>query len=354
MTQIYAFPGAQNVYVPTPGDAEAARGALIVDYGRNVADFDINKYCQIIPTKRQQGLYMKMTVEQAGRVVNTNLADFEWPDGDVRPEGRSELESFTFLPYTTKRRDYPYTMGYLTSEQADWNILAQHSRIHAQRAMTARTVFAVAKLQNVNNWSSSHKADVASISGNSGRWDQSTTARSDIKRSLNYAAEQILLDTLGAVKLSDLMLVMGPGTARRICESQEIINAIIQSPDALAQVRGELPGRNVMFGLPDQLFGFPVIVDPTVRVSTRKLASSTTKAFVWDMSIPIMMARPGGLVGLEGSPNFATAGFFMKEEMTVETFDEPQNRRIVCGIVEDWDFQIISDVSGFAFTTAVA
>lgn len=67
-----------------------------------------------------------------------------------------------------------------------------------------------------------------------------------------------------------------------------------------------------------------------------------------------MMARPGGLVGLEGSPNFATAGFFMKEEMTVETFDEPQNRRIVCGIVEDWDFQIISDVSGFAFTTAVA
>ena len=85
----------------------------------------------------------------------------------------------------------------------------------------------------------------------------------DIKRSIAHACETILDDTLAGVDLDDLMLVMSTGCAKEIGLSQELVDYIKGSPEALAQVRGELPNYNAIYGLPARLYGIPVVVEKT-------------------------------------------------------------------------------------------
>ena len=342
------FPSGQNVFVP---DHDGS-GRLVVDFSRNPNKFAIADYAQIVKPKRTIGYYMAMTVEEAGRIINSDLADFAWPDGAEAPQSQDGTESFEFKAFRCERFAFDYVLGDLTVEQASWDIKGQHARIKAQQAMTGRTQKAMTKLQTSGNWASTHTSAVSSISGNTGNWAASTTARQDIKRSLNYAADLILKDTLGAIDINDLMLVIAPTTAKALSETQEIVDHIKGSPDALAQVRGELPGKNAMFGLPDKLYGFPIVVEKTVKTTSRKGATRAV-SYVCDYQKPIMVARPGGLEGVADAPNFSTVVLFMYEEMTVEDKHDTENRRLKGRVVENYAVELVASVSGFLFTGAV-
>jgi predicted nuclease with RNAse H fold len=65
-----------------------------------------------------------------------------------------------------------------------------------------------------------------------------------------------------------------------------------------------------------------------------------------------MCARPGGLVGVADAPNFATHCLFMKEEMTVETLKDVNNRREVIRVVENNAAVTVAPVSGVLFHEA--
>jgi hypothetical protein len=342
-----AFPSAQNVYVPD----HAASGKLVVDYARNIKNFGVNQYCQIVPVKKQMGLYLNMTVEEAGRIQQTDLSNFEWPDGAEAPSGDDGAESFEFLPYRTQRRAFPVRFGDLTIDQADWNIVAQHASIKARQAMTARTQLAITAATTTGNYAATHRLDVTAIPNNTGAWDVSTAARQDIKRSLNVAAELILKDTLSAVSIDDLMLVVSPTLAREMSECQEIVDYLKSSPAALAQVRGELPGRNVLFGLPDHLYGYPVVVEQTAKVTTKK-GATTSRSWVLADATPFMCARPGGLEGVADAPNFSTIVIFALEEMTVETMRDANNRRQSTRVVENIDVRVVAPATGVLFSDA--
>lgn len=340
------FPSGTNTFAPSV----EASNSLIVDFGRNPTAFPINQYVQIAPVKNNVGLYVKMTVEEAGRILNSDLANYAWYDGNTAPEHNDGTESFQMPSFTTRRYNYGFNLGDLTIEQATWDILAQHSRIHAQKAMTARTQLAVTALTTSANYDSSHTSDAASISGNTGKWSVSTAARNDIQRSLHYAANQIALDTLAAVKEEDLILVMSPDCARQIRVCQELTDYIKSSPAALAQVRGELPGRNVKFGLPDRLYGYDVVIENTVKTTSRKGATKAT-SYVLPGTTAFMCARPGSLVAPSSEgPNFSTCTLFMKEEMTVEVERENWHRRTKGRVVEDFQAVMTASVSGFLFT----
>lgn len=345
-----AYPGGNNTFVK---DHEAS-GKMVVDFARNIKDFAVNQYTQIVPVKKTAGYYQVMTLEEAARVISSNAAEFVWYDGDDSPEGIGGTESFEYLPFLTKRYAPTARIGWLASEQATWDIIAQHSSIKSRQIMTWRTMRAISRLTDTTLYDATHTSAVSSISGNSGKWDISTTARADIKRSLNYAAEIILKDTLGAIDVNDLLIVMSPGCARKISESQEIIDHIKGTPDALDQIRGELRGRNAIFGLPDKLYGFPVVVEKTVRVSTKKRTTAATKAYVLGDTVPFMCSRPGGLVGVANAPSFSTCVLFMQEEMTVERKDDNDHRRTKVRVVENFEANLVAPVSGFAFTAAVA
>lgn len=343
-----SLPSSTNVFIR---DHDASN-KMVIDFARNIKKFAVNQYAQVVPVKKVAGLYLEMTVEEAGRIQYTDLRNFMWPDGQEAPEGNEGTESFEFKPFSCKRYAYPFVLGDLTIDQASWNILAQHASIKSRQAMTARTQLAITALTTTGNYDASHVLDVVTgITGNTGTWAESTTARQDIKRSLTTAAEKILDDTLGAIELDDLILVINSALAADMSECQEIVDHIKGSPDALAQVRGELPGSNTMYGLPDKIYGFPLAIEKTRKVTTKK-GQTTARSQILAKGTPFMVARPGGLVGVADAPNFSTCVIFAQEEMTVETLRDPPNRRTTGRVVETVAVNIVAPASGVLFQNA--
>lgn len=341
------FPSASNVFVRDHN----ASNKMVIDYARNVKDFPVNRYVQVIPVKKVAGYYLVMTVEEAGRIQYTDLRNFVWYDGQAAPEGLDGLESHEYLGFETVRYAYPFQLGDLTVDQASWDILASHASIKARQAMTARTQLAINALTTSGNYSASHYIDVTAVSGNSGNWAQSTSARQDVKRTLNVAAEIILDDTLAAIDPNDLQIVVSSAMAAELAQCQEIVDYIKASPDAYAQVRGELPNRNAFYGLPDKLYGFDVVIEATRKVTTRK-GATTSRSQVLAKGTPFMCARPGGLVGVADAPNFSTCVIFAQEEMTVETLRDNPNRRTTGRVVENLVPKIVAPSSGVLFYNA--
>jgi hypothetical protein len=338
-------PSGFNTFVPD----HDATNKLVIDFARNQKDFAVNKYAQIIPCKAVTGWYLKMTVEEAGRILDTNLDDVVWPDGNAAPEFENETETFEFLPFRTRRYAWGFNLGALTAEQASWDIVAQHASIKARRALTARTQKVVTALTTTANYDSSHLMDVRAISGNSGKWSESTTARQDVKRSLQTALELISDDTLDAVSQDDMILVINSALAAALSQTQEIVDYIKGSPDALAQVRGELPGGNVRYGLPGKLYGVPLVVEGTRKV-TSKRGATTARSQVLPTANAVLCSRPGGLVGVEGSPSFSSVAIFAQEEMTTERKTDADNRRVVARIVENYDVKLIAPAATVLFS----
>lgn len=347
------FPSSQNVFVK---DHESS-GKLTVDFSRNAKDFAINNYAQIQTVDKIAGYYREVTLEEAGRILNSDLSNFSWADGAPAPEGFEGTESHEWKEFRCERFAFPVSLGDLTIDQASWDVRQEYSAKKAQQAMTGRTVKALSVLTDASNFAAAHKQDLSVSSNavsNGDQWNGATVANQAVKQSLNYAANQILKDTLAGVDINDLVLVISPGLAKEISATQEIVDHIKGSPDALAQIRGELPGENAIYGLPNKLYGFPVIVEKTVKVTSRKGAATTARAFAMDDDTAVMCARPGGLVGQFGAPSFSCLTVFMQEELSVETLREEKDRRTLLRVVENYDVVMTAPVSGFLFQNVLA
>lgn len=345
-----AYPQVQNVFVR---DLNASN-KMVVDFSRNESDFPVNKYIQIVKVPKIAGMYTYMTVEEAGRVVDTSLANFVWQDGSVAPEGRDGLESHEFRSFECQRYTFPFVIGNLTVENAAWDIVAHHASIKARQSMVARTQLVVTELTTTGNYAADHVVDVTALTGNSGTWDASTTARQDIKRSLQHGVEKILADTLNGVRADDLVLVISSQLAAKLTQCQEIVDYIKASPDALAQVRGELPGKNTAHGLPSKLYGISLVVEDTYKVSTKKGASTTTRSQVLDDGYAILMARPGSLEGVAGAPTFSTCVLFSYAEQQVYKKVDADNERTMGRVVDIHVPKLVAPASGILFTSVTA
>lgn len=342
------FPQGANTYVPS----HEASGSLVVDFSRNPSTFKLAEWAQYVPVDKQVGYYLEMTVEEAARVLESDGDNYNWPDGATAPEGNDGTESFQWKLVQTKRRAYAYNVGYLASQQASWDVLAHNGRIYAQKAMTIRSAWAIAQAVTAGNYDASHTSAVSSITGVTGKWDVSTTARMDIKRSIDHAVDTIRKDTLGVVNnQSDLVLVLSPGCARKISVSQEIVDFVKQSPHSRDYIEGKL-GPNAAYNLPEYYSGVRIVIEDAVKVTSRKGATKATSYLLADAT-PFICARPGGLVGVAGAPSFSTHTVFIKEELTVESKDDPDNRRTKGRVVDDVQPVVTAPVSGFLFTAAV-
>lgn len=346
MATVFVEPGGHNTYIPST----QATDNMVVDFSRNPNDFALAKYAQYIPVKLNNGRYTRITIEVAGRVMQVNLADRLWPDGTDAQLGHANRESFGYFNYRTERYQYPVNHGELAAEQASWELMATAARQQAQAAMTSRTQKAISLLEDTGEWGSSTSA-VSSMSGVTGKHDVSTTARKDIKRSFDVAARTIQLNTLSAVRPADMMVVVGPDWARRISVSQEIVDHIKQSPAALGELEDGL-GPNNRYGLPSQLYGYPIVIEDTAKVTSRK-GATVARSFVMDGDSVIMLSRPGGLVGVEGARSFSTCTVFLKEEMTVESKHDRDNRRMQTRVVDDFDVKLTAPAAGFLMTDAL-
>lgn len=349
-----AFPAGNqgNTYVPS----FEASGKLAVAFSRNVKDFALNQYITLTPVKFSSGYFLRITPENAARILASNLNRHVWVDGADRPKGNWNHERFTFVPFLTERYDYPFQLGYKSVEQASWQILAQYAAMVAQQAMTARTRKVLEIALDSTQYATSHTSTAAALVG--GTLDSGTPTDPVLKETINAVKQRIQIDTLGVVKGKEIVMVIGPEMADRMSRSEEVHTYLKESPAALAQVKGDVPSQNGQWGLPDQLYGTPLVIEDTVIVTEKPNADDTaeiTTRYALDIANEnkvLFLARPGSLVSQAGGPNFSSIHMFVYEEMSVESKADADQRRHEGHVVDDFGVNMVSPVSAYLITSA--
>lgn len=353
------YPSPTNVWIPN----WESSGKLIAQFSRNAKAFPIMNYAQLVKSPKMLGYFLKFGTSEQGRVVNLN--DNIWNFGNERPQMNEGLENFNHVPFTTKRFDYGFNLDDDTESQAEWDIVEQHSVIHAAKAMTARTIRGITVLTTAASWqtaadpelSADHTATATVLAG--GQFDLGSSTHPYIKIALDKIAVQIMLDTMSVVTPDMLQVVINPNQARLWAESQEIHDYIKGSPDAMNEIRtGSTPNAKYGPGLPSTIYGYKIVVENTVRVTTRKNVSMTaTKAWAFPDQTMVVVARVGELEGKYGGPSWSTLTYFWyRDEMTLETFQDPKNRRMEHHVVDCNVPVLTSPLAGYyvTATTSVA
>jgi hypothetical protein len=338
-----AVGGGLNTFVPSTN--ALATGALQVEFTRAVNTFPITKYAQIVPTQQMTGYYLRLDSDDNVRVTDVN--EFAWPLGNDRPVGK--MNQHDFVSFTAARYAYPFYIPNETVKQAAWDVVAQHARAKAQLAMTARSMRTATALTNsaavtaftaVGNYFATGTASAAG-----GPWTSAGSPDNRIQKGIQQALQRISLATGGAVRgETDIMMVISPTIANALSQTSEVRDYVKNYPAALPFLQGA--DTFAKYGLPPNLFGVQVVVDDSVKVTTRKGAASTTRSFVYGNSA-IFVSRPGGLVGVEGSTSFSTCQIFAFEDMTVENWDDPRDRRIEGRVIDNSTSELVAPVSGF-------
>lgn len=342
------FSSSSNTYIPS----FETSGKLVVDFARNVKDFRVNQYCTLVPVKRDIALYLRIDPVAARRLLGSGKNNV-WHDGNDAPTGNDNNRKFSWTQVQTTRYAFAAALGYKAKGQADFDIVKTHSAALATQAMTLRTKLVCDKLVDTSNYDSTHTATATASGG--GFWTAGTITNPIIKKSLMAGANQIRKDTNGTVRYKNLSLLINPTTADAMARSAEIQDYIAQSPAALDQVRGNKPGQNAEYGLPDQLYGVNVIVEDTVVTTSNEGASSETLGDVFPDNKAVLLARQGSdLVGVEGQVSFSTAHIFEFESMVAETMDDVNNRVHRLRISDDYVAEIVAPATGYVFTAVTS
>jgi len=315
----YGIGGGLNTFVPT---FSAATGQIQIEFTRAANRFPITQYAQIVPVQQMSGYYLRIDEEETARVVNTQ--DLQWPLGEDRPTGiNNDIE---WTQFTCQRFQSSFHIPQETARQAQWDVVASHARIAAQKMMTLRSLRMATQLTTAGNYTAglNYFADAGTLTGS-----ENITSANGVQIVIQNAIERIVQNTVGAVSAKDIILVINPITARIMAATAGVTDYVKNYPAALSFLKGD--DTFAAYGLPQSLFGLGgVVVDDTVRVTTRKGSGSPARSFLYgDATTPAMVfvSRPGGLVGNEG-PSFSSATIFAYEDMSVETLEDPWNRRV--------------------------
>lgn len=342
------YPGGSNTYIPS---WEAT--GLIIKYTRNPSFFRINKYVKELKVPRDQGYYLTLGGDDPYRVVSVN--DYLWEDSVDAPGGRQERQAFGFAPYRTARFCYPFNLGRKSVDQAEWPILAEHAAMAAAKAMTVRTIMNTQLATTSANWSGTWGTNTGAVSG---VWSTSSLVNNYIQTDINTACIAIEQASGGIVTDEEaLQLTFNPSLARGVSKSPEYKTYIQGSPDALAAITDQR-NPNRKYGLAPFLYGLRLVVENAIVVTTPKPGNvpsppSTTRSYVWTTQYAVISSKPQGVVAPEEQTlDFSTFAFRFYEQMTTESKSDPDNRREIGRVVEDFQVSLQSPQTGYLFTGA--
>src|SRR5262249_43183871 len=152
-----------------------------------------------------------------------------------------------------------------------------------------RTIRMLNKLTTSANWGSN--TDTATGAGG-GRWSAATSSTPFIMKGLEKAFSTITVATNGVVQPKDLQLVISPALATVMSQTDEIHNYIKGSPYSYAGLT--FTQQIGQWGLPPTLYGVNVVIENTVRVTSKKGATRSA-SFAMPQDMALLMARPDGL-----------------------------------------------------------
>jgi hypothetical protein len=381
---MYSEPLGENTFIPT----FEATAFMASAFGRNMANWTINRFLEIRPVTKTKGFFLRWQSEQAARTPYTDWRQWLWADGAERPRGQDNLEQFEFEPYQCKRFSPGFTIGRQAVQQADWFLQEAQMQVIGQQSMTLRTDMAIAAL-NGTNW----QTNVANVDGAGGaingnpallasgqNWTNGTATNPNIKRSLLQVVNIINKLTLASFRPGDLALIISPDTAIQLAVAPEINQVMANSVFAMGNITGGI-WFNEKWGLPDKFGGVRILVDETVNILNHKnvagvpspltdykyavdLFGAGTAYIVVipeernDQNQPIPRVRANevpfaaGANGEEQNKNnyfpvlSTLVGFFF-EELNVEARDLAWDRMIQGSVVQNFDVQVSSWKSGF-------
>ena len=357
MALSYQYAGQYNTFVPTVDSA--ATGGLQIEFSRAPDKFHVNKYTQLHQVEIESGKYWYFDENAMARLYTTDGSQFSWADGADRPNPNL-WQGFDLPAYNCQRMNFGFLVGdlakYHASKAGGVDLVAVNSRTVAGAAMVQRTIKAVARLTDTTVMPTSNINTGAELNGGfdvtAGQYlDVGTTALPYLRKTVNGVIQSIVQKTNGMVQAGDINIIMNPQTAAQIGASPEIQNTVIQSPFAYAYLaQDEMFG---LYGLPSRLFGTSkIIVDDTSYVTNKPGANAATRSWVVPYGTVIFASRPGGIEG--ASQSWSTVMGFFLEEMSVEVYDDPQNRRTQGNVVDNYDYRIVAPISGALLTKAVS
>lgn len=339
------YPGGSNTYIPS---WEAT--GLLIKYTRDPSMFRINRYTKELKVPKDQGYYLALDGDSPYRVTSIN--DYLWEDSTDAPGGRQERQGFGFVPYRTARYCFPFSLGRKSIDQAEWPILAEHGAMAACKAMTVRTLLAMTLLTTAANWTGSWGTNTAA----GGAWSTSSSTTTVIQGALNSALVTVEQATGGIVTDEDaLQLTLNPQLARNVARAGEYRDYIQGSPDALAAIT-DYRNPNRKYGLAPYLYGLRLVVENAVVVTTPKPGNvpsppSTTRSYVLTSANAIITSKPQGITQSdEQSLDFSTLAFRFYEQLTTEQKSDPDNRRDVGRVVEDYTVSLQAPQTGYLLT----
>jgi hypothetical protein len=345
-----SVPSATNTFVPTM-NAEGTAG-LVVNFSRNPKSFGLPNWASYTPVAKEHGLYLRMNIDQCARVLDSKGNNNIWARGADAPELTWNLEGFQWQSFFTQRYLYGYQLPREAEQQADFSVVSQQNAVEAQRAMTQRTVIAITAALTTSEYDANHVATATAWGG--GYINGGTPTAPYYKIMLETMFRRIHLDSRGTVSRNDVVVVLQPQQAALIGQSQEVHAYLKESPYALPQLQSENANQKQHWGIPEYLYGFKHVIEDAVTNPNAKGASTQAGEYAWPWDKIAMFARPGGLVAPEGSMSFSTVHVFLKEDMSVETFDDPINRRTTSRFCDDFGVKVVAPVSGVIATAALS
>lgn len=340
------YPGGGNTYIPS---WEAT--GLLIKYTRNPSYFRINKYVKEMNVPKDQGYYLTLNGDDPYRVQSVN--DYLWADSVDAPGGRQERQGFGFLPYQTARYCFPFSLGKKSVTQAEWPILAEHAAMMAAKSMTVRTILNYNLASTAANWTGGWGTNYGTISGT---WSTSSIANSYIQKDLNTALIAVEQASGGIVTDEEaLQFTLNPTTTRALSVSPEYKQYITGSPDALAAITDQR-NPNRKYGMAPFLYGLRLVVENAIQVTTPKPGNvptqpATTRSYIWGAATGVISSRPQGIVAAEEQTlDFSTFCFRFLEQMTTEQKSDPDNRREIGRVVEDYCVTLQAPQTGYLFT----
>ncbi len=343
------YPGGNNTFVPS---YEAT--GVIIKYTREASRFRITKYAKEITVDKNVGYYLTLDADAPYRVVSVN--DFLWMDSADAPGGRQNRQAFGFVPYATSRLCFPFNLGQLSVQQAQWPILAEHAAVMACQAMTVRTLQHTNLVTTASYWSGTGFANTGNVTG---VWTTSSLVNNYIQKDINSAMITIEQATGGIVTDEEaLHITMNPTLGRGVATSPEYKTYIQGSPDALAAITDQR-NPNRKYGLAPYLYGLALVIENAVIVSTPKSGNvpsppAQTRGYIWPTSKVVISSKPQGITQTSGEQNldFSTSAFRIAENMTVESKSDPDNRREVGRVIDNYTTSLQSPQTGYLLTNA--
>ena len=297
---------------------------LQIAYAKNPARYSHLRCLQRIPSAKIRGPYLEMDPNSAARVLNNGAQN--WADNSLRPPHRNAPHRIR--EFNTERDSKTAQLGLLATEQAQFALERMHAADKATEAMNNK----LAQFERIATDPAVLTAvRPASDSDIGGALDTGTSANKRVKKAFNKMVREIIREGRGAVALNQIGCWMGPTTASKIAETAEVSDFLAGSPAARDLIMHG--GEYNTFGLPANLYGVDITVANESFVTSKEAEDE-----------PINSDDLNAAPANPASP--VTFTEFYHEDMTVETFDDRENRVRRLHVTNNYDHKGTSPRTG--------